>query len=382
MKGKRYTEEFKKEAVKQVTERGYSVSDVAKRLGTTTHSLYLWLKKYGEPNPRQADKADLATENARLKADLKRMTEERDILKKGRKVLCQRPRVKYAFIRDHRHEFSIKAMCRVFKLHRSGFYAWMDKPLSNHNIEDQRLLSRVKEFYIASGGTYGSPWIHRDLRDAGEICSVHRVARIMRENKLRAQIGYKRRYMKGGKLGSIADNILDRNFNPDVPNRAWVSDITYVRTYEGFLYVATVLDLFSRRIVGWSMDKNIDRHLVIRALMMAVWKRQPKATVLVHSDQGSQYSSADYVAFLQANNLKPSMSRRGNCHDNAVAESFFATFKKRVTQRKIYSTRDDAKTEIFNFIEMFYNPIKRHSHTGGVSPAKFEEDYFSRLESV
>jgi len=273
-------------------------------------------------------------------------------------------------------------MCRVFKLHRSGFYAWLDKPLSDHAIEDRRLLKRIKEFYIASGGTYGSPWIHRDLRDAGETCSVHRVARIMRENKLKAQIGYKRRYIKGGKLASVAGNVLDRNFNPEVPNQAWVSDITYVRTHEGFLYVATVLDLFSRRIVGWSMDKNIDRHLVIRALMMAVWKRQPKETVLVHSDQGSQYGSADYLSFLRENNLKPSMSRRGNCHDNAVAESFFATFKKRVTQRKIYSTRSDAKTEIFNFIEMFYNPIKRHSHTGGVSPVKFEEDYFSKLESV
>lgn len=180
--------------------------------------------------------------------------------------------------------------------------------MSNHAIEAQRLLTRIKEFYIASGGTFGSPWIHRDLRDAGETCSVHRVAKIMRENRLRGQIGYKRRYMKGGKLGSIAGNILDRNFSPDMPNQAWVSDITYARTYEGFLYVATVLDLFSRRIVGGSMDKNIDRHLVIRALMMAVWKRQPKATVLVHSDQGSQYSSADYVAFLRANNLKPSMS--------------------------------------------------------------------------
>ena len=125
-------------------------------------------------------------------------------------------------------------MCRVFKLHRSGFYAWLDKPLSNHAIEDQRLLARIKEFYIASGGTYGSPWIHRDLRDAGEICSVHRVAKIMRENRLRAQVGYKRRYMKGGKLGSIAGNILDRKFSPDMPNQAWVSDITYVRTYEGF----------------------------------------------------------------------------------------------------------------------------------------------------
>ena len=310
------------------------------------------------------------------------MTEERDILKKGRRVLCQRPRVKYAFIRDHRREFSIEAMCRVFKLHRSGFYAWLEKPLSDHAIEDQRLLKRIKEFYVASGGTYGSPWIHKDLRDAGEAWSVHRVARIMRENKLRAQIGYKRRYMKGGKIGSIADNVLERNFSPEKPNQAWVSDITYVRTHEGFLYVATVLDLFSRRIVGWSMDKNIDRHLVIRALMTAVWKRQPKAKVLVHSDQGSQYSSSDYVAFLQANNLQPSMSRRGNCHDNAVAESFFATFKKRVTKRKIYATRDEARTEIFNFIEMFYNPIKRHSHTGGVSPAKFEEDYFSKLGSV
>ena len=148
------------------------------------------------------------------------------------------------------------------------------------------------------------------------------------------------------------------------------------------MYVATVLDLFSRRIIGWSMDKNIDRHLVIRALMMAVWQRQPKGDVLIHSDQGSQYGSADYLSFLKTNNLKPSMSRRGNCHDNAVAESFFATFKKRVTQRKIYSTRDDAKTEIFNFIEMFYNPVKRHSHTGGVSPVQFEKDYFSRLEEL
>lgn len=207
-------------------------------------------------------------------------------------------------------------MCRVFKIHPSGFYAWLEKPLSDRAIEDQRLLKLIKTFYIASGATYGSPWIHRDLREAGEMCSVHRVAKIMRQNKLKAQIGYKR------------------------------------------------------------------RHLVINALLMAVWARQPKTSVLVHSDQGSQYGSADYLAFMKANNLEPSMSRRGNCHDNAVAESFFATFKKRVTKRKIYATREDAKREIFNFIEMFYNPVKRHSHTGGVSPVQFEKDYFSKLESV
>lgn len=290
--------------------------------------------------------------------------------------------MKYAFIRDHLRAFSVLAMCRVLKLNRSGFYAWLKAPLSQRTIEDQRLLSRTNAFYIASGGTYGSPWIHRDLREAGEVCSVHRVAKIMRLNRLKAQIGYKRRYIKGGKPSRIADNVLERDFKPDAPNTAWVSDITYIRTYEGFLYLPTVIDLFSRRVVGWSMDKTMDKHLVIQALLMAVYQRRPKHSVLVHSDQGSQYGSADYLSFMKEHNLKPSMSRRGNCHDNAVAESFFATLKKRVTRKKIYSTRDEAKTEIFNFIEMFYNPKKRHSHTGGVSPAKFEETYFLEQQTV
>lgn len=290
--------------------------------------------------------------------------------------------MKYAFIRDHQKLFSVLAMCRVLQINRSGFYAWLKQPLSSRAIEDNRLLKLIKESYIASGGTYGSPWIHRDLREAGESCSVHRVAKIMRLNNLRAQIGYKRQYIKGGKPSRIAENVLARDFAPDAPNTAWVSDITYVRTYEGFLYVATVIDLFSRRVVGWSMDKNMDKHLVIRALLMAVYQRRPKHTVLVHSDQGSQYGSADYLAFMEEHNLTPSMSRRGNCHDNAVAESFFATFKKRVIRKKIYSTRDQAKTEIFNFIEMFYNPQKRHSHTGGVSPADFEQAYFLEQQTV
>jgi hypothetical protein len=147
------------------------------------------------------------------------------------------------------------AMCRVFRVHFSGFCAWLEKPLSNRAIEDQRLLRLIKQFYVASGATYGSSWIHRDIREPAETCSVHRVARLMRENKVKSQIGYQPRYIKGGKLANVAANVLDRNFNPDEPNQAWVSDISYVRSYEGFLYVATVLDLFSRRIVGWSMDK-------------------------------------------------------------------------------------------------------------------------------
>jgi len=289
--------------------------------------------------------------------------------------------VKYAFIRDHQKLFSVLAMCRVLKINRSGFYAWLKQPLSNRTIEDNRLLKLIKEFYVASGGTYGSPWIHRDLRETGESCSVHRVAKIMRQSSLRAQIGYKRKYIKGSKPSRIADNVLERDFAPDTPNTAWVSDITYVRTYEGFLYLATVIDLFSRRVVGWSMDKNMDKHLVIRALLMAVYQRRPKQSVLVHSDQGSQYGSADYLAFMKENNLVPSMSRRGNCHDNAVAESFFATFKKRVIRRKIYSTRNEAKTEIFSFIEMFYNP-KNVIRIQAVSPAKLEEAYLLKQQTV
>ena len=289
--------------------------------------------------------------------------------------------MKYAFIRDHQKLFSVLAMCRVLKINRSGFYAWLKQPLSNRTIEDNRLLKLIKEFYVASGGTYGSPWIHRDLRETGESCSVHRVAKIMRQSSLRAQIGYKRKYIKGSKPSRIADNVLERDFAPDTPNTAWVSDITYVRTYEGFLYLATVIDLFSRRVVGWSMDKNMDKHLVIRALLMAVYQRRPKQSVLVHSDQGSQYGSADYLAFMKENNLVPSMSRRGNCHDNAVAESFFATFKKRVIRRKIYSTRNEAKTEIFSFIEMFYNP-KNVIRIQAVSPAKLEEAYLLKQQTV
>ena len=204
----------------------------------------------------------------------------------------------------------------------------------------------------------------------------------MRRHRIRAQIGYKRRYIKGGNTGRIAANLLNREFNPDAPNKSWVSDITYVRTYEGFLYVTTVLDLFSRRIIGWSMGKNIDRYLVIDALLMTNLRRQPHHPVLLNSDQCSQYESNDCVAFMNENGLIPSMSRRGNCHDHAVAGSFFTTFKKCVTRPKIYTTRRKAKRKKFNFIEMFYNSIKRHSHNGGLSPVKYEDAYFQRLQSV
>lgn len=204
----------------------------------------------------------------------------------------------------------------------------------------------------------------------------------MRENKIRAAIGYKRRCIKGGKPANVADNHLQREFTVGEPNAVWVTDIAYIRIYEGWLYLAVVVDLFSRAVVGWSMQGTMSRDLVIQALLSAVWRRKPQCKILIHSDQGSQYGSHDYLDFMRDHNLEPSMSRRGNCLDNAVAESFFATLKKHKIRQRVFATRDEARKEIFEFIEMFYNPKKRYSHIGGVSPEQFEANYFSKRSGV
>lgn len=263
-------------------------------------------------------------------------------------------------------------MCRVLRASRSGFYAWLHKPLSDRAIEDDRLLSLIRASYRASGGVYGAPRVFLDLRETGERCGKHRVARIMRENRIKALRGYKAPRPIAGRPSLIAPNKLRREFTVDKPDQAWVSDITYVRTWQGWLYLAVVLDLYSRKVIGWSMKATLARELVLDALLMAVWRRKPKASVLVHSDQGSQYGSDDWLRFCREHRLEPSMSRRGNCWDNAVAESFFSSVKKERIKKRIYKTRDLARADVFDYIESFYNRIRRHSHLGGVSPEAFE----------
>jgi len=265
-------------------------------------------------------------------------------------------------------------MCRVLRIHRSGFYAWLKEPFSEHAREDQRLLGAIKASYLASGGIYGSPRIHRDLREAGEQCGENRVARLMREHGLRALRGYKKpRSKSGGKLSVIAPNRLEQQFAVGRPDEAWVTDITYLRTHEGWLYLAVVLDLHSRMVVGWSMKPSMEREIVIDALMMAVWRRRPKGQVIIHSDQGAQFGSDDWLRFCRAHKLLPSMSRRGNCYDNAVAESFFSSLKKERIRRRIYRTRDEARSDVFDYMEVFYNRNRRHSHLGQLSPYEFEK---------
>ena len=263
-------------------------------------------------------------------------------------------------------------MCRVLRVHRSGYYTWLKKPLSDRAIEDQRLLALIKDSFDTSGASYGSPRIFLDLREEGESCGRHRVARIMKQNRIKAIRSYKRPRYITGRPSIVTPNHLDRKFTVDAPDRVWVTDITYIRTWQGWLYLAAVMDLYSRKIVGWSMKPTLAKDLVIDAILMAVWRRKPKNPVLIHSDQGSQYGSDDWHRFCRDHKLEPSMSRRANCWDNAVAESFFSSLKKERVRRKIYRTHDIARADLFDYIEMFYNTRRRHSHIGGVSPEVFE----------
>jgi putative transposase len=282
-------------------------------------------------------------------------------------------------MRDHAQQFRLRSMCRVFGVHASGYYAWLTSPLSERARDEARVLGKVKQCWLESGGVYGYRKITRDLRDLGERCGKHRVARLMRQEGLRAQIGYGRRPgMRGGKPAIVASNRLDRQFDVAQANQVWVTDITYIRTREGWLYLAVIMDLFSRQIVGWSMQSSLHADLVLQALTMAVWRRKPPQGLMVHSDQGSQYTGHDWQDFLTLHGITCSMSRRGNCHDNAVAESFFQLLKRERIRRKTYLTRDEAKSDVFHYIEMFYNTRRQHSHNGGLSPVVFEEQFSKR----
>ena len=280
--------------------------------------------------------------------------------------------MKYAFMQAHQREFRLISMCRVLKVHRSGFYAWLREPLSPRAKANEALTEKIKEFYDQSMGIYGSPRIFCDLREAGVACGENRVARLMRAAQIKSVRGYKRPRYKVGRPALVAPNQLQRQFQHDEPDHAWVTDITYIRTHEGWLYLAAVLDLHSRAVVGWSMGPRMQTGLVLDALTMAVWRRRPKDSVIIHSDQGSQFGSDEFNRWCKDNQLSPSMSRRGNCWDNAVAESFFSNLKSEQIKKRIYNTRAEAKSEIFDYIEGFYNRVRRHKHLNQLSPYEFE----------
>lgn len=290
-------------------------------------------------------------------------------------------RAKYAFIKAHRKEFPTDVMCRVLGVAPSGYYAWIQRPLSDRAIEDARLLRLIRASFTASQGVYGAPRVFLDLREAGETCSKHRVERLMRENGLRALHGDRTRRWVIGKPAVLIPNLLKRQFTVTQPNVAWASDITYIRTWQGWLYLAVVLDLFSRKVVGWATAPTIHRELVLDAVAAAVRQRRPRGT-LIHSDQGVQYGSDAWRRFCRANHLEPSMSRKENCWDNAVAESFFSSLKKERIKKHIYPSRELALADISTYIEDFYNRSRRHSHLGGISPEQFEAAHKPKRRGV
>lgn len=282
--------------------------------------------------------------------------------------------MRYPFIEQYRGQFSVATLCRVMEVTRSGYYARHKRVPGPRQKENAKLLPKIREFFERSDQTYGSPRILRDLKAEGFCCGRHRIARLMRQAGLRAVVSRKFQVTTDSKHSlPLAENLLDQDFGAPEANRKWASDITYIWTREGWLYLAVVLDLFSRRIVGWSMQPRLDRSIVLNALGAALKQRGSGEGILHHSDRGSQYASADFQAALSEHGIACSMSRKGNCWDNAPVESFFGTLKQELVHRHSFATREGARQKIFHYIEVWYNRKRRHSSLAYVSPAEFEE---------
>jgi putative transposase len=282
--------------------------------------------------------------------------------------------MRFAFIDVEKAMYPLRILCRVLRVSRSGYYAWRDRKPSARALEDEQLRPKVVEAFKTGRGTYGSPRVHDELMDQGFEIGRRRVARLMRE--LRLQGVTPRKFIvttDSDHRHPIAANVLDRNFEASRPNEKWVTDITYVWTSEGWLYLATVMDLYSRRIVGWSMADHLRTELCLDALQMAIKQRTNIKGLVCHSDRGVQYASDRYRETLKSHGIECSMSRRASCWDNAVAESFFGTLKNELIYRRPWLDRASVRDAISEYIEVFYNRIRKHSTIGNISPAKFEE---------
>jgi putative transposase len=280
--------------------------------------------------------------------------------------------MKFAFIAKHRGIWAVAWLCEGLGVSRSGFHAWLTRAPSRRAREDDEIGAKVRASHIGSYRTYGARRVWHDLLAEGVSCGLHRVERLMRAQGLRARPRRRGLPKDHGDRSVIAGNVLDRQFTADRPNQKWVADFTYVWTAEGWLYVAAVIDLFSRRVVGWSMSSSMTAQLVTDALIMAIWRRGKPDALLHHSDQGSQYTSEQFQRLMADNGVTCSMSRSGNVWDNAAMESFFSSLKTEWVSRKVYRTRAQAKADVFDYIECFYNPNRRHSTLGYLSPIDFE----------
>mgnify|MGYP001819346886 FL=1 len=281
--------------------------------------------------------------------------------------------MKFRFISAHRETFKVGRMCKLLKVSRSGFHAWLNRPQSRRSRKNRALEAKIRVLHAASHGIYGAPKIHRDLIDNGVPCGKNRVARIMCEAGLRSRTKKKFKATTNSRHNfPVAPNLLNQDFTAQAPDSAWVGDITYIPTEQGWLYLAVLLDLFNREVVGWSTSARMTRQLAMDALQMALGRRSPQKGLLHHTDRGSQYASNDYQKILKEHGFICSMSRKGNCYDNAVAESFFGRLKSEWVNHQRYPSRSEAKRSLFYYIEIFYSRKRRHSSIDYVTPQEYE----------
>lgn len=286
--------------------------------------------------------------------------------------------MKYAFIKIQSEHYKVSRLLKTLNVSSSGYYSWLHRPESQRTIENREIATKIRVLHRASRQIYGSPRIHKDLVEGGTRIGVNRVARLMRSQDIRSKMARKFAVTTDSRntLAPAPDR-LQRKFDVNARDTAWVSDTTFIATRQGWLYLAVIIDLYSRRIIGWSMSHKNNAELVQDALTMAIWRRGRKEGVVVHSDQGSTYASGSYQRLLEANGYLCSMSRKGECLDNAVAESFFGSLKTELVDHEDYRTHEAAKQSLFEYIEIFYNNRRRHSYLGYMSPAEYEAKYAS-----
>ncbi|WP_139824657.1 IS3 family transposase [Paracoccus sp. J56] len=367
------TDEFRKDAVRIALTSGLSRRQVADDLGVGLSTLNKWVNAHRDTDVVSAEDRELARENERLRREIRILKEERDIPKKSHPVLREPKAVRFRFVEEQRGSFPVDRLCRVMNVSPRGLRAFRSRPASRRQHMDMVVLAHIKEQSRLSLGSYGRPRMTEELKEVGVDVGHRRVGRLMRENGIVVERTRKfKATTDSDHTFNIAPNLLDRDFTAERPNQKWAGDISYIWTREGWLYLAVILDLHSRRVIGWAVSNRMKRDLAIRALKMAIALRSPPRGCIFHSDRGSQYCSHDYQKILREHGFKVSMSGKGNCYDNAAVETFFKTIKAELIWRRTWETRRQAETAIFQYINGFYNPRRRHSALGGKSPLAFE----------
>ena len=380
-----FTDDYKRQAVDLVASSGRSIGSVAKELGLRDSVLRRWVEQRGarlEPTaataaPHNAGGAAVGGPRGRDRPFAAReRTAARGArhFKKVDRDLCWNTDMRFRFIEDRRTDYPVALMCDVLGVSPAGYYAWRSRPESRRSAANRALVDDIKRVHRDTSGRYGSPRIHVELTAQGRGASRGRIERLMRRHGIRAIIARPRRVRTTDSRHDlpIAPNLLNRSFTATAPNQVWLADITYIETDQGWLYLAAVMDLYSRRIVGWAMADHLRASLPLAALRMAISAQRPGVGLIHHSDRGVQYASADYRKLMQSAGLRASMGRKGDCYDNAPMESFFHTLKTELVHHRHYATRAEATRDIFAYIEGFYNRTRRHSAIGYISPIEME----------